>query len=173
MENLTIEVTLENLESVLKNRKNSDDFNANGNGAKLEKGKKYLVNRSRVKPSTIKNGEVETKVEFLEYFFIDVETGLQVSGSISYNRIKCPKFVEVKKSERTKNNYSKFEMLNSFGAPDGVSYGEVNLTKAILSKTLLCTEIIEDKHPAFDATLIEGKTPKEMEVKTMYKLELV
>ena len=156
-----VEITPENVKTILVDNKNLDDFNSQGNPKpNFEVGKEYTLKTVVGLPlSGQKNSNGTQKL----YPAFEVYKGKSFQGYMSITAIQARKFVDVRMS-RANKPYAKFDVQNRFNAPENITYGVESLLK-LVGKKIKC-EKIDDTHkqPKFGIDLEIGMTESDSDV---------
>jgi len=156
-----VEITAENIAQVLVGSKNLEDFNEKGN-AKPEFVKDSVYQLHSVVGLPL-SGQKNTNGTDKKYPAFEIHKDNVFVGYLSFTAAQARRFVDIRLS-KVGNPYSKFEVMNRFNAPEGVTFGAESLL-ALAGKSVRCALLLKtNKQPKFGSELRIGMTPENSDI---------
>jgi hypothetical protein len=156
-----VEITAENIAQILVGNKNLEDFNERGNAKPdFVKDEVYQLHAVVGLPlSGQKNPDGTDK----KYPAFEIHKDNAFVGYLSFTSAQARRFIDVRMSKANKP-YAKFEVMNRFNAPDGVTFGAESLL-TLVGKSVRCALLLKtNKQPKFGSELRVGMTAENSDI---------
>lgn len=138
-------IAWESGEAEAKTKSSWNDFTSESNFYKPVKGDTIHLRNAGFKKSTTAQFPVFE-------VYKSKAANAQFLGYLSFRKVQALKYREILLS-REEKPYAKFDVQNTWGAPEGTTYGAESLRKELEGKTITITDAVDQKIPKFGVDL--------------------
>lgn len=132
-------------EAVAKEKSSWNDFTSESNFYKPIKGEVVNLRNAGFKKST------SSQFPVMEVYKSAAKNAAFL-GYLSFRKLQGLRFADIKLSKEQKH-YASFDVVNSWGAPEGTKFGAESIKKALENKTIIIKDAIDQQIPKFGADL--------------------